>query len=1172
MTAGSYEGAEWLPARKREWKMDQCIKKRLIAMSLSIVMCFGLCGTGLASDSAVAQEVQGRAVQLRNPVITADNSMKAKQKVTWDCVWFGSYPQAEVVPSSEDYASVKEDMRTEKEVIEDDRLFRTLQNLDESVWDENGDTEVSGSVYRRLKKSEAVYSTSGYSNHYDWQYETDAYHYFKYEPIKWRVLKVEDGQALLLSDIALDNQKYHTEAENITWEKSTIRSWLNGYGASYNGQGIDYSAKSFFNCAFSRDEILSIVDTSVVNNDNSHYKTVGGKDTEDKIFLLSESETYGENAVVHGFSAECELLDEARSCKSSIYGKAMGIWSNDSNEYKGCCHWPLRSPGNMSQLAVNVYDTGYVNIYGRNIYGETYGIRPALNLDSEAGQWKYAGTVCSDGTVDENAEGEDEPGGDEPAEFLSFDVHAIVGNMLPVRQLAFMWTDEYVNPTGNMRIKVKNESSPDGGSNTGTSGGENVENVEVTCILPENMYLISDDFAEDVDEGVWSTVIPTLAPKETKTFDLQVKIKEEKMRHYFGDTSITVYVTGDPEQHVTEFPVVSNSLIQFTIQKDNNSFSNGNMGSKFKEWTYETTTENLDRLAANKHERNSLLKFMETTPHTGSCEGICALMGLVFQGKIRLEDLGQEVQTFYELEMNKALMHTVNYYQLFQKTSRYKADGSIKMKGFGKTSKSKRREVMSDFIDAVKEDPVLVLYSYEYQGKEESHAVLAVSAQEGNSGEPDVIKIIDPNKTKALDTYSVPEDGDWMNMEIFNSLGTMKRNITIFNYITLDSFLKKLGDKHDGSELTRVEYCGPDSFTLIAGNGKSLKIQGAEITGNTELIEEFSTIGEGSTVRYYIELPKDTSYSVIPSSENIDISICNDEMFASVDVSGAEQIDCSAENGIAIKGTDIVQKSFISTKDENSTMLSVSGNAGNSLVIQPTSKGTIVSASHAKGMSAVSYGDGGNSTSAIPDDSANVLVQTGKDGGIALKDPSGKDEIEKNTPVKVQRIKISGISKKIAAGKKIRLEASVQPSNAKNKNVTWKSSNTKIAKVNQSGIVTLNKKSGKKKVTITAFAADGSGVKAAYKITSMKGVVKKVAITGKKTMAAGKSQKLKAKVTAAKGANKKLQWKSSNTKYATVTGSGKVKTKRAGKGKTVKITAMATDGSGKKASVKIRLK
>ena len=43
-------------------------------------------------------------------------------------------------------------------------------------------------------------------------------------------------------------------------------------------------------------------------------------------------------------------------------------------------------------------------------------------------------------------------------------------------------------------------------------------------------------------------------------------------------------------------------------------------------------------------------------------------------------------------------------------------------------------------------------------------------------------------------------------------------------------------------------------------------------------------------------------------------------------------------------------------------------------------------------------------------------------------------------------------------------------------------------------------------------------------------------------MKAGQKLKLKAKVTAAKGANKKLIWTSSNTKYATVSASGKVKT------------------------------
>ena len=51
-----------------------------------------------------------------------------------------------------------------------------------------------------------------------------------------------------------------------------------------------------------------------------------------------------------------------------------------------------------------------------------------------------------------------------------------------------------------------------------------------------------------------------------------------------------------------------------------------------------------------------------------------------------------------------------------------------------------------------------------------------------------------------------------------------------------------------------------------------------------------------------------------------------------------------------------------------------------------------------------------------------------------------------------------------------------------------------------------------------------------------------------------------------------MKWTSSNTKYATVSGSGKVKALKAGKKKSVKITAMATDGSGKKATVTIKIK
>ena len=89
---------------------------------------------------------------------------------------------------------------------------------------------------------------------------------------------------------------------------------------------------------------------------------------------------------------------------------------------------------------------------------------------------------------------------------------------------------------------------------------------------------------------------------------------------------------------------------------------------------------------------------------------------------------------------------------------------------------------------------------------------------------------------------------------------------------------------------------------------------------------------------------------------------------------------------------------------------------------------------------------------------------------------------------------------------------------------------------------------------------------------NQKGIVKKISIIGKQSVKAGKKIKLKAKVKATKGANKKLKWISSNTEYATVSASGKVKTKKSGKGKKVKITAMATDGSNKKKTITIQIK
>ncbi len=176
------------------------------------------------------------------------------------------------------------------------------------------------------------------------------------------------------------------------------------------------------------------------------------------------------------------------------------------------------------------------------------------------------------------------------------------------------------------------------------------------------------------------------------------------------------------------------------------------------------------------------------------------------------------------------------------------------------------------------------------------------------------------------------------------------------------------------------------------------------------------------------------------------------------------------------------------------------------------------------------------------------------------------------SPVKVTGITLSGISKKIAAGKKITLTASVIPKNAGNRAVKWSSSNKNVAKVSQKGVVSVNKKAGGKSVKITATTKDGSGKKAVYTIKVMKGVVKKVAISGNRSIQAGKSLKLKGTVKATKGANKKLKWNSSNKKYAKVSSGGKVTTYKKSRNKKVRITAMATDGSGRKKTVTIQIK
>ena len=357
---------------------------RITAFILSVAMLAGFCPQGVSlADIPITLPKVNAAENISNPRIAKDSSMDAGQKVTWDCVYFGRYPQSEITSK-------------------DGSIYNTLKNA--TGWDENNDITIGRTKYRRLKGEDATYATGEIDDefeYYDWNGDYKTYHYFKYEPIKWRVLNRNGNDALLFADVALDSQKYNTNYEDVTWETSSMRSWLNGYGASVNQPKTDYSRKNFIDSAFTSTQKNAIKTTNVVNNNNIDYGTAGGNNTSDKVFLLSESEVYNTDmAEGYGFVKDSETDDEARRSRCSTYAYAMGTYRSYDTEYtkyNGNIWWWLRSPGIEGNYAAEVYKYGWGYRDGSYVDDTTDGVRPALHLNlASTNLYSYAGTVCSD--------------------------------------------------------------------------------------------------------------------------------------------------------------------------------------------------------------------------------------------------------------------------------------------------------------------------------------------------------------------------------------------------------------------------------------------------------------------------------------------------------------------------------------------------------------------------------------------------------------------------------------------------------------------------------------------------------------------------------------------------------------------------------------------------------
>ncbi|MBB5198096.1 DUF6273 domain-containing protein [Anaerocolumna cellulosilytica] len=304
----------------------------------------------------VKENFTGLSYSKKINVVNSDSDVEYKGEM----ITFGCYPQSEVVG---------------------------IELTDEIVNADYNDNEatINGVKYLRITYRDVKYTMN---SSYKWNWEQERtevpYHYFRYEPIAWRVLNDDNGTLLLVSDKILYNENYNNASEAITWEKASIRNELN---------------TMFLHQAFSENEQKSILTTTVENKDT---KTVfrydeeknkiiedtsngkggkGGKSTKDKVFLLSLEETLNPQYWT-GIKKNSNMLQRAEFLNSRMaYCSDYALFSGCiANSKSRSSQWMLRSPAESNYFVSGVSFLGDVSSYGADSWTAYFGIRPAIKI------------------------------------------------------------------------------------------------------------------------------------------------------------------------------------------------------------------------------------------------------------------------------------------------------------------------------------------------------------------------------------------------------------------------------------------------------------------------------------------------------------------------------------------------------------------------------------------------------------------------------------------------------------------------------------------------------------------------------------------------------------------------------------------------------------------------
>lgn len=304
-----------------------------------------------AKEEADRLEAQRQAEEYRAAKERAEKKRKRSKAIAalvlCACVAFAFLLIKVIIPSTKYSAAVK--------LINDGDIINAYDSLI-ALDGYKDSTEKAADIFEQYKAEKLKVANVGDIVFFG-VYEQDNDTSNGKEDIEWRVLAKEDGRILLITDKAIDCQQYNATYTGTTWEKCSLRKWMN---------------ESFLNDAFSYNECKQIQKTNVSADKNPDYTTISsGNATVDKVFLLSITEV-----------EKYFISDESKKCIPTNYTMASDAYIYGEDELI-TCYWWLRSPGDSQNAAACVKTDGSIRYYGYHVDSSDIGIRPTMWVSIE---------------------------------------------------------------------------------------------------------------------------------------------------------------------------------------------------------------------------------------------------------------------------------------------------------------------------------------------------------------------------------------------------------------------------------------------------------------------------------------------------------------------------------------------------------------------------------------------------------------------------------------------------------------------------------------------------------------------------------------------------------------------------------------------------------------------